>query len=212
MSLSRLSLAVVSSLALAACGGGGGSPGGNAPGTAPTLFAVGASALLGSGTVWSSGGVDSAPGSIFVGENHNQARLFLTFYLGAIQSREVVSCTLRLPIEQILGDPLAAPMLGFFAERVDIGASLDAGDWLLTPQGTRSAMGPTVAPGQTGGTFEMDVAPALREALAAGLDTVTFRLRQAGPSDGDGFPDGYRFRVADPVVLALNPTLLVTLR
>ena len=211
MRLFRTAPLLVLAASLAACGGGSGdTPPAPEPLKGTTVFPVAASSAN-SGIVWGSGSVETAPDRLFVGEVVNEARLFVTFFLGAIQNREVVSCALRLAPESTLGDPTAPPLGGYVAERVDVGAGLDGFDWsepALTPA---SPAGPGVWP-VVGGYFELDVAQALRDALAAGHDRITLRVRLASNVDMDGAADGFWFYVADPAFAAMNPLLMLELR
>jgi hypothetical protein len=201
------------SLATAACGGGGGSGGGSGtPAPTTTSAALGPSMVLGSGVVWANGNVEPGPGTLFAGENNNEARLFLTFYLGATGNRTVESADLWLTVESVLGDPVAPPIGGFLVESVDIGADLETFDYDLPAIGPTVAMDPTTPPVAIGGIPHYDVAPLLAEALRTGRDRITFRLRIAGVGDGDGFPDGWRFAIGAVGFSPLEPLFELTVR
>ena len=202
---------------VAACGGGSG---GGTPTPTPTptvtqtpvIITIGARSSL-SGEITSFGGVKEPPQTLFAGDGFD-IRVFLTFLTGNLSSEDIQTAAIRIAPMEWRRDPTQAPIGGFVAEHVDVGASLDAFDWSAPAIGVTSPAGPAVIPGLAeAGAFYLDVTASLKAHAAAGASSVTYRIRIAGVDDADGFPDVMGLVVADPLLPAFNPVLeIIALR
>lgn len=130
-------------------------------------------------------------------EDNRFWRSFTSFELPEARGRTLADATLAL--YQGIGEGAPYAKLGLlFAERVDLGPSLDAADF-----GAPSTSMSLGVSDDTPGSFEIDVTPLVQDALARGIPRLDIRLRFGAAVTFDDTADLTRFTSA---VVDVDPT------
>ncbi|MDJ0973326.1 MAG: hypothetical protein QNJ98_02550 [Planctomycetota bacterium] len=158
---------------LAGCGGSGGlvpNPGEIIADIFEGAFPQPVRALQGS---LGNDGATDPDGPLLVGDDADDRswRAFMSFQVVVPDGATLESAELRLHLGQEEGDPFG--LLGlFFAERIDMGPTLDAADFTATAR--QSTIGLTSL---ARGPNNVDVTTLVEDALARGITRVDIRLR-----------------------------------
>ena len=132
---------------------------------------------------------------LLVGDDAAQDSLRSTFGF-SLPSDDVIEAKLTLHLDFAVGMPIAK-LGGVYLERVDLGATLDAGDYDSPALGSQLILSDTPV-----GPVEIDVTDMVYGAKASGASHIHFRLRLAAEASADFAPDQIAFssraKGADP--------------